>query len=159
MPRTWLGGSLRTPPCSSLGAGWCDFANNVRAQRVVAMDFDPTVQRAAAEHVTAVVGDCTDLSRFVDGEFNVVFASNLLEHLDRPTPSPAAAEAGECSPRRPADPAAAEFPAQSGPVLRRLHPCGHLHRSVAARLPDLRGLAVEDYPRFLPLTMKSRGSN
>lgn len=66
-----------------LGAGWCDFANHVQAGRVVAMDIDATVVDAAAEHVTAVVGDCTDLTRFGDGEFDVVFASNLLEHLDR----------------------------------------------------------------------------
>ena len=66
-----------------LGAGWCDFSNNVTAARVVAMDLDGTVARAAAPHVEAVVGDCTDLSRFDDASFDVVFASNLLEHLDR----------------------------------------------------------------------------
>jgi SAM-dependent methyltransferase len=66
-----------------LGAGWCDFANLVRARRVVAMDLDATVVRAAAPHVEAQVGDCTDLSRFDDDSFDVVFASNLLEHLDR----------------------------------------------------------------------------
>ena len=32
-----------------LGAGWCDFANNITARRVVAMDLDTTVRRAAAE--------------------------------------------------------------------------------------------------------------
>ena len=66
-----------------LGAGWCDFSNNVTARRVVAMDIDLTVRRAAAAHVQAELGDCTDLSRFDDGQFDVVFASNLLEHLDR----------------------------------------------------------------------------
>jgi ubiquinone/menaquinone biosynthesis C-methylase UbiE len=75
-----------------LGAGWCDFSNNVRAHRVVAMDLDCTVARAAAEHVTAVVGDCTDLSGFADGDFDVVFASNLLEHLERPAASKLLAE-------------------------------------------------------------------
>jgi SAM-dependent methyltransferase len=66
-----------------LGAGWCDFANLIKARRVVAMDLDATVTRAAAAHVEAEVGDCTDLSRFGDDTFDVVFASNLLEHLDR----------------------------------------------------------------------------
>lgn len=66
-----------------LGAGWCDFSNLIQARRVVAMDLDATVSRAAAPHVEAQVGDCTDLSRFDDGSFDVVFASNLLEHLDR----------------------------------------------------------------------------
>ncbi len=67
-----------------LGAGWCDFANTVRARRVVAMDIDAVVTDAAADGVQAVVGDCTDLDRFGDAEFDVVFASNLLEHLERP---------------------------------------------------------------------------
>ncbi|MGL5928529.1 MAG: class I SAM-dependent methyltransferase [Dermatophilaceae bacterium] len=66
-----------------LGAGWCDFANNIPAGRVTAMDIDPTVERAAASHVVPVVGDCTDLARFTDDSFDVVFASNLLEHLER----------------------------------------------------------------------------
>jgi SAM-dependent methyltransferase len=66
-----------------LGAGWCDFANQVTAAEVVALDADPTVERAARPGVTALVGDCTDLSRFADGHFDVVFASNLVEHLDR----------------------------------------------------------------------------
>jgi ubiquinone/menaquinone biosynthesis C-methylase UbiE len=67
-----------------LGAGWCDFSNTIKASRVVAMDIDETVLRAAADRVQAEVGDCTDLGRFDDGTFDVVFASNLLEHLERP---------------------------------------------------------------------------
>lgn len=67
-----------------LGAGWCDFSNVIHATRVVAMDLDDTVVRNAAANVEAVVGDCTDLSRFEDGSFDVAFASNLLEHLERP---------------------------------------------------------------------------
>ena len=121
-----------------LGAGWCDFSNIVEAGPVVAMDID-TSARAARDGSQAVVGDCTDLSRFADGEFDVVFASNLLEHLDRPTPA-------GCSPKRPGccAPAARlillqpELPARSRPLLRRLHPCRDLHRPVAAGLPDRR---------------------
>ncbi|WP_432944366.1 class I SAM-dependent methyltransferase [Kribbella sp. CA-253562] len=76
-----------------LGAGWCDFSNNVKAKRVVAMDLDSTVDRAAAAHVEPVVGDCTDLGKFEDGTFDVVFASNLLEHLDRDSSNRLLAEA------------------------------------------------------------------
>src|SRR5262245_25627010 len=70
-----------------LGAGWCDFANNVHGRRVVALDQDKTVASSAAAHVEPVVGDCTDLSDFSDGTFDVVFASNLVEHLHRPDAS------------------------------------------------------------------------
>jgi SAM-dependent methyltransferase len=67
-----------------LGAGRCDFANAVTARTVVAMDIDAVVVESAAPGVQAVVGDCTDLSQFADGSFDAVFASNLLEHLERP---------------------------------------------------------------------------
>ncbi|TWP32722.1 class I SAM-dependent methyltransferase [Leekyejoonella antrihumi] len=67
-----------------LGAGWCDFSNQVSANHIVAMDQDETALRSAAPHVTTVVGDCCDLSRFENSSFDVVFASNLLEHLERP---------------------------------------------------------------------------
>lgn len=77
-----------------LGAGWCDFSNAVTARSVTAMDIDATVERAARPGVTAVVGDCTDLSRFADGSFDTVLASNLLEHLERPAAGALLAEAG-----------------------------------------------------------------
>lgn len=66
-----------------LGAGWCDLSNALGARRVVAVDADPTVATAAGPGVEAQVGDCRDLSMFSDGEFDVVAASNLLEHLER----------------------------------------------------------------------------
>ncbi len=143
-----------------LGAGWCDFANTIMARRVVAMDLDATVRRAAAEHVEAEVGDCTDLSRFEEGSFDVVFASNLLEHLERP--------------------ATARLLAESARVLRtggnlillqpnfRLNPGGYFDdythvaiytdRSLADYLRSEGWRIVQVLPRFLPLTMKSKGS-
>ena len=62
-----------TPRCSSWAPAGAD-ANNVQARRVVAMDIDSTVERIK-RGVTAVVGDCADLSGFADGNFDVVFAS------------------------------------------------------------------------------------
>jgi SAM-dependent methyltransferase len=66
-----------------LGAGYCDFSNNVRARTKVAMDIDPGVVHRVGTGVRPEVGDCSDLSRFADTSFDVVFASNLLEHLTR----------------------------------------------------------------------------
>ena len=66
-----------------LGAGYCDFANAVDARSVTALDAEPTFTAHAAPHVRAIVGRADDLSAFADTSFDVVFASNLLEHLDR----------------------------------------------------------------------------
>jgi SAM-dependent methyltransferase len=126
----------------------------------VAMDLDTTVQRAAAEHVQAEVGDCTDLSRFDSGSFDVVFASNLLEHLERP--------------------ATALLLAESARVLRadgilmllqpnfRLNPGAYFDdythvaiytdRSLADYLRSEDWRIVQVFPRFLPLTLNSKGS-
>ncbi|MCU1656965.1 MAG: Methyltransferase type 11 [Pseudonocardiales bacterium] len=68
-----------------LGAGRCDFANNVVAASVTALDADDTVLSSAGPGVKAIVGDCSDLSAFQDDSLDVVLASNLLEHLDRAT--------------------------------------------------------------------------
>ena len=65
-----------------LGAGYCDFSNNVVARSRVAMDLRPEFAAFAEPGVRTEVGDCSDLTRFADASFDVVFASNLLEHLD-----------------------------------------------------------------------------
>lgn len=143
-----------------LGAGWCDFANTITARRVVAMDLDSTVVRAAAPHVEPVVGDCTDLSRFAEGSFDVVFASNLLEHLERQQATALLAEA-------------ARVLRASGRLILlqpnfRLNPGGYFDdythvaiytdRSLSDYLRSLDWRIVQAFPRFLPLTMNSKGS-
>ncbi len=65
-----------------LGAGYADLANAAKCARRVAFDLRPDLALYTAAGVEAAVGDVTDLSRFADGSFDAVFASNLLEHLD-----------------------------------------------------------------------------
>lgn len=66
-----------------LGAGYCDFINNINARERYAMDIFSQLSDHAAEGVTALNADCTDLSYFSDDSLDVVFASNLFEHLTR----------------------------------------------------------------------------
>lgn len=143
-----------------LGAGWCDFANHVTAGRVVAMDLDSTVERAAAPHVEAVVGDCTDLSRFEDASFDVVFASNLLEHLERPQSDRLLAGA-----RRVLRPGGRLLLMQPNFRLNPgryfddfTHVAIFTDQSLQDYLVAQGWSIVEAKPRFLPLTLKSRGS-
>jgi ubiquinone/menaquinone biosynthesis C-methylase UbiE len=143
-----------------LGAGWCDFANLVQARSVCAMDIDAVVKRAAADHVHAEVGDCADLSRFPDASFDVVFASNLLEHLERPTASRLLSES-----RRVLRPSGRLILLQPN---FRLNPGGYFDDYTHVAIYTDKSLG--DYltasgwkvqhvaAKFLPLTMKSKGS-
>jgi ubiquinone/menaquinone biosynthesis C-methylase UbiE len=143
-----------------LGAGWCDFANNIRARRVVAMDVDGAVSRAAAGHVAVVVGDCTDLRRFDDGSFDVVFASNLLEHLERPPASRLLAEASRAL--RPGGQLLLlqpNFRLNPGRYFDDFtHVAIYTDTSLSDYLRALGWTVTDVKARFLPLTVASRGS-
>jgi SAM-dependent methyltransferase len=66
-----------------LGAGYCQFINAVRARRRVAVDVSDEVRARAAPGVEAVVSDALSFLRATDAEtFDVVFASNFLEHFE-----------------------------------------------------------------------------
>jgi ubiquinone/menaquinone biosynthesis C-methylase UbiE len=144
-----------------LGAGRCDFSNNIAARRVVAIDIDKTVERAAADEVTAVVGDCTDLGAFDDESFDVVFASNLLEHLERPAATALLAEAQRVlRPRGRIVLVQPNFRLNPGGYFDDFtHVAIYTDRSIHDYLVS-EGWTVEHLEaRFLPLTMKSRASN
>ena len=143
-----------------LGAGWCDFSNLVQAGTVTAMDIDSVVTRAAAEHVRPVVGDCSDLSGFEDASVDVVFASNLLEHLERPVTERLLSEA-----KRVLRPDGRLILLQPN---FRLNPGGYFDdythvaiytdRSLVDFLTASGWKPAHVFARFLPLTMKSKGS-
>jgi len=141
-----------------LAAGYGDLTGSVDAARRVAIDIHPDLARLVPSNVEAHVGDATDLSRFADGEFATVTASNFLEHLDDAGITRCLAEA-----------------------RRVLRPSGHLvliqpnHRlcadnyfddpthvtvfddaSLVSRVKEAGFTVVRSEPRFLPLTMKSR---
>ena len=65
-----------------LGAGYCDWINNVRASRRVAVDVWPELPAHTAPGVEALVLDISNgLQSVGDASFDVVLASNLLEHF------------------------------------------------------------------------------
>lgn len=66
-----------------LGAGYCSFINNIRGKSKHALDQSGIILAHARSDVTTHVESCTDLSLFPDESFDVVFASNLFEHLTR----------------------------------------------------------------------------
>jgi SAM-dependent methyltransferase len=76
-----------------IGAGWCDFINNVTARRRVAVDVWSGVADQVGPGVEAHVGPAEDLSFLCDGSVDLLFASNLLEHLSRDEVDAVTAEA------------------------------------------------------------------
>ncbi len=65
-----------------VGAGYCDFINQVRAGERHAADLDPAAGRFAGEGVSFHAASSTDLKGVPESHFDVVFVSNLLEHLN-----------------------------------------------------------------------------
>jgi len=66
-----------------VGAGYCNFINHVVAKERHAVDVFTRMPEYAAPGVTTHLSTCTDMSFFKDDSFDVVFASNLVEHITR----------------------------------------------------------------------------
>lgn len=76
-----------------IGAGYCAWINAVRGARRVAVDIWPDVARHAAPGVEPLVLDAASgLRSLGSSSFDVVLASNVLEHFE---PDTAAAVAGD----------------------------------------------------------------
>lgn len=66
-----------------VAAGHCEFINNIRAARRVAVDLNPDVRVRAADGVETHVLRSDDLSEIADQSMDVVFISNFFEHVTR----------------------------------------------------------------------------
>jgi SAM-dependent methyltransferase len=65
-----------------LGAGYCEFINNLsNASARYAMDLNPETRERADASVIVFQQDCSERWPLSDGELDVVFTSNFLEHL------------------------------------------------------------------------------
>lgn len=64
-----------------IGAGYCEFSNNIRAARRIAVDANPELEACAAEGVETHCGRAEDLSFLGDETVDVAFSSNFFEHL------------------------------------------------------------------------------
>jgi hypothetical protein len=64
-----------------LGAGYCEFINQIRCGTKIAVDLNPDVPRYAAPGVRVLSTRSSSLAALDDGSVDVVFASNFFEHL------------------------------------------------------------------------------
>ena len=64
-----------------VGAGYCEFINNIRAKHRIAVDLNPRVREFADSQVEVRNENCTNLVSMANDSADVVFMSNFLEHL------------------------------------------------------------------------------
>lgn len=76
---------LPTDTVVDIGAGYCEFINNIVCRRKIAVDLNPDVRRFAAPNVEILNESCMTVSSLPEGTADVVFMSNLLEHLQDKT--------------------------------------------------------------------------
>jgi ubiquinone/menaquinone biosynthesis C-methylase UbiE len=66
-----------------LGAGYCDFINNIKAKEKHALDIYDGIKEHAKNEVTTHIMSATEIKAFKAESFNCIFASNFFEHLER----------------------------------------------------------------------------
>lgn len=70
-----------TDTVCDLGAGYCEFINNIKAKYKYAVDLNPETKKYAAKEVKTVIKSSTNLPEKMTGKVDLVFASNFFEHL------------------------------------------------------------------------------
>lgn len=69
-----------------LGAGHCEFINDIICGKKYAVDVNPGVKDYAGAGVEALISESTEISVIPDNSIDLVFSSNFFEHLpDRET--------------------------------------------------------------------------
>ena len=66
-----------------LAAGHCEFINNIRARERIAVDINPDTARYARSEVKVISAPAWDIRAVPDAYADVIFMSNLLEHLTK----------------------------------------------------------------------------
>ncbi len=66
-----------------VGAGHCEFINNIAARRKIAVDLSSDTPKFAAPGVEVLTAPSTTMDGIDAGSVDVAFASNFFEHLTR----------------------------------------------------------------------------
>ena len=67
-----------------VGAGYCEFINNIKGKRKIAVDLNSDLKKYAGKDVDAVIADFTDMKEIPDNSCDVAFVSSFFEHLIKP---------------------------------------------------------------------------
>lgn len=142
-----------------IGAGFCEFINHIQCEKKYALDINPEVKNYAHSDVIVINEPVYEMVSFQNNSLDIVFASNFFEHLpDKKTFLETLTEINRVL--------------RVGGKLLILQPNiaflhgkywdfidHHIplsHASVAEALQICRFEVVENRPRFLPYTTKSK---
>lgn len=65
-----------------LGAGYCEFINNIKCKQKIAVDLNAKTKQKANKGVKVYQTLSTKLPKTLTGKVDIVFTSNFFEHLD-----------------------------------------------------------------------------
>ncbi len=141
-----------------LGSGYGNFINSVQARRRIALDMWPEFTRFLAPGIESRVGPVTDLGFLEDGAVDFAFASNLFEHIPQADFGRALAE---LRPKLSSRGTLTILQPNYRYAYREYfddytHVAVYSHIGMSDFLRANGYEAIEVFPRFLPLTVKSR---
>lgn len=64
-----------------LGAGYCDFINNIKCKNKIAVDLNPATKEFAHRGIKVLLVSSTKLPQNLTAKIDIVFAGCFLEHL------------------------------------------------------------------------------
>lgn len=64
-----------------LAAGYCEFINNIKCRKKIAIDINGDIKKFANPDVEVIITPSTDLSQIQSNTIDLIFISNFLEHL------------------------------------------------------------------------------
>lgn len=141
-----------------LGCGYGDFINLVQAKKKFALDLSPDVKNHINNDIEFINKPSTSLEDVSSNTLDVVFSSNLMEHLDRTQLDQTMKEVKRCMKKD-------GTLILIGPNFRYAykeyfddytHKTVFTHVSLADFMYEYGFRSIKNMPKFLPLTLKSR---
>ena len=66
-----------------VAAGHCEFINNIKAKKKIAIDLNPDVTTFASRDVQVILSTSTDMKQISNNTVDVAFTGNFFEHLSK----------------------------------------------------------------------------
>ncbi|MFH0913276.1 MAG: class I SAM-dependent methyltransferase [Candidatus Omnitrophota bacterium] len=66
-----------------IGAGHCEFINNICAKKKIALDLKPDIKNFANSDIEIIQSTSTDMFQIRDNSCDIIFTSNFFEHLSK----------------------------------------------------------------------------